>query len=382
MRKIVFSFLILLTFIGVQAQSSSEKNSLSVFIDCSNYSGDCYSSYLRQEIGLVTFVRDRLDADVDIIAIQNRNDFGSRKNTLFVIGQNHFLGMNDTINYTIPPNATEQEGRDLWTQYIKVALFPYLAKTSMACYVKLDYHRNDTAEKKQESEKDPFNLWVFQISTSGSFYGTQYKKELGANGNASAIRETDISKWNINASASEQYTKYINDGQTYKYEYQDFSSGVGYVKKLTEHIGLGANADLRNSIYSNLKFQYTYGPLFEYSFFPYKEFNSRRLIFQYSLDSRHNQYYDTTIYLKMKEQLFAQEASGIASFTQKWGSLDMCVFWRNLFNDFKKNHLSFYGALTTRLVHGLNFAVWGNYTFVHNQLNIRKGDLSLDQLLA
>jgi hypothetical protein len=70
------------------------------------------------------------------------------------------------------------------------------------------------------------------------------------------------------------------------------------------------------------------------------------------------------------------------SSTQTWGSINVGAFWRNLLNDWKKNSLSFNGAITTRLVKGLNFAFWGNYNFVRNQINIRKGDASIDQLLA
>ena len=50
--------------------------------------------------------------------------------------------------------------------------------------------------------------------------------------------------------------------------------------------------------------------------------------------------------------------------------------------DFHKNNLSFSGAISTKIARGLNFAVWGHYSFNRNQINIRKGDASIDQILA
>lgn len=50
--------------------------------------------------------------------------------------------------------------------------------------------------------------------------------------------------------------------------------------------------------------------------------------------------------------------------------------------DWQKNNLSFRGAVSLKVAKGLNMAVWGNYNFVRNQINIRKGDATIDQLLA
>lgn len=381
--KYFFTLAILFWYSISHSQDIKElPKQLTVFVDCNNYGSDCYSSYLRQEIGLATFVRDRLDADVHIIAKANWNNLGAQINTLFVIGQKKFSAISDTITYTIPANSTELEQRDIWTKHIKISLLPYLSKTQLVHALNLTMTPSEETKKDSGTIKDPYHFWVFQFSTNGSINGNRVSKEVSAYGNANADRETNISKSNIYLSASEQYNRYDDNGKIYKYEYQDFGAGASHMKKLNEHVGAGLQADFKNSIFSNLKSRYTAGPVVELSYFPYKDFNSKRLVLQYSLDARYNTYYDTTIYLKTKEMLFAQEAAAIGSFTQKWGSINIGAFWRNLFTDFSKNSLSFNGAITARLVKGLNFALWGNYSFVHNQLNIRKGDISIDQLLA
>lgn len=383
MYKTLLLFLLFMNF-KINAQNTDIIKTLNVFVDCSNYEGDCQQAYLRQELSGITFVRDRLDADVHIIIKANWNNAGIQTNSLFVIGQKKFSSIQDTINYVIPANSTEQETREVYTKNIKIALLPYLAKTTLVNNIDISFTQNEDDKKSDPDKKDPYNYWVFQLGVNGSMSGNQVYKEISGSGYATANRETDISKSNIYFNTNEQYSKYrdIENNKTYIYEYQDFATGGSYMKKVSDHIGLGAQLDFKNSIFSNLKYQYTAGPLAEYSFFNYKDFNTRRLIFQYSIDARHNTYYDTTIYFKTKEMLFAQEASLIGSFTQKWGSINAGIFWRNLFRDFTKNSLGFNGAFTARLFKGLNFAIWGNYSFIRNQLNIRKGDASIDQLLA
>jgi hypothetical protein len=354
-----------------------------VFLDCNNYGGDCYKDFVRQEISIATFVRDRLDADVHVIAKNNNNSVGTQINSFFIIGRNLFEGKFDTLNFPYPLNSTEAEKRKIWVHQLKIALIPFLAKTSLMNDVSIEVHEKEKADTSANAKvKDPYNFWVFQVGLSGSFDGNQIYKSAEGNGYVFADRETVVSKTNIYASANEQYSKYNDNGTYYIYEYQQFNLGGDCAKKMNEHYAVGGGVDFTNSIYSNLKSQYTIGPKIEYSIFPYKEFNTKRWIVQYGVDARNNSYYDTTIYLKTHEFFFAQNLSSIYSLTQKWGSINVGVFWRNLLHDWSKNNLSFNGAVSARLFKGLNFSIWGNYNFVRNQINIRKGDATIDQLLA
>lgn len=378
--KLLFSLIMFCTF---HSFSQSFQGPIKVFLDCSNFGGDCYNDYVRQELTIVNFVRDRLDADVHIIAKNNQNSIGTQINTFFVVGRNHFQYHSDTLNYTVPLNSTESEIRNLWVKNIKLALIPYLAKTASVDEIEINIRKKDVKEIDTTlKQSDPYNFWVFQIGLSGSYDGNQVYKSAEGNGYLFADRETNDSKTNLYINANEQFSKYDDNGTIYKYEYQVFNVGGDYVKKINQHVAYGGGIDYTNSIFSNLKSQFTIGPKIEYSVFPYKDFNTKRFVFQYGVDVRNNIYYDTTIYLKTKELFSAQYLSAIVSSTQTWGSINVGAFWRNLLNDWKKNSLSFNGAITTRLVKGLNFALWGNYNFVRNQINIRKGDASIDQLLA
>lgn len=364
------------------AQANPIQDKLDVFIDCNNFGSDCYPQYVRQELNTITFVRDRLDADVHILAMANWNSVGVQTNTLYIIGRKQFENQTDTLTYAIPQNSTEDETRKLWVKQLKMALLPFLLKTGLVKAIEINFPSTSEAVSDTTTEKDPYNFWVFQFGLSGSYSGNQVYKDASGNGYFFADRETNESKTNVYINASEQFTSYKDGADIYEYDYQQFGLGAAYAKKLTTHVALGGDIDFNNSIFSNLKAQFSLGPRIEYSIFPYKEFNTKRWVFQYGIEGRRNVYYDTTIYLKTQETFMAQSLSSIVSFTQKWGSINLGIFWRNLLHDWSKNNLSFNGALSFRLFKGFNMAIWGNYNFVRNQINIRKGDASIDQLLA
>ena len=200
--------------------------------------------------------------------------------------------------------------------------------------------------------------------------------------NVSAYKETETQKMNMYVSTSQETQKYVDDGTTYKYDFQSYYLGLEHYKKMNSHIGLGAELNASNSLYSNYKVRIQTSVNAEYSIFPYKDFNSKRWVVVYSVGPMFNQYYDSTIYLTSKDFLFQHNLGSICSYIQPWGSVNLGVFWSNLLSDFTKNNLSLNGALQFKIAKGLNFAVWGNYTFVHDQINIRKGDIDLNQLLV
>lgn len=380
-QLITFLFVLISSFLFAQ----EKPNHLNVFLDCSNNGSNCYYDYVRQELSLITFVRDRTDADVHLLLKSNWNTQGTQITTLFVIGKRAFESKNDTINYSAPPSFTDDEKRKQLVKSIKIALLPYISKTTLVEKIVTEFKRNEGEEILKDSvakKKDPYNFWVFQFGLSGSYSGNQVSKDANGNGYFFADRETPKTKTNFYINASEQYSKYESQGDVYEYDFQQFGVGIDHVKKLNEQIAFGTGANFNNSIYSNLKTQFTAGPKIEYSIFPYKKFNNIRWVIGYAIDARNNNYYDTTIYLKTKEFFFAQEANSIFSNTQEWGSINLGIFWRNLMQDWQKNNLSFSGAISLKVAKGLNMAIWGNYNFVRNQINIRKGDATIDQLLA
>jgi len=135
-------------------------------------------------------------------------------------------------------------------------------------------------------------------------------------------------------------------------------------------------------LYSNIKAGFTFKPKLEYSFFPYSKFNSSRIVLQYLIGGVHNNYYDTTVYFKTSEWQWQQSLNLITSFTKPWGSVNIGVFYSNYLEDFKLNNVFFNGAVSWRITTGLNFGIYGNYGLIHDQIALRKGNFTRDQLLV
>lgn len=382
MRKVIICLLIsLISNILTHGQVSKKLN---IFFDCGNYGNDCYSDYVRQEIPIVSFMRDRMDADVQIIALSQWNTTGSMVSTFQFLGLKEFSGKNDTLQFTIQPTATDDDRRNLVVKYIKQGLVRYWNLTDLAEYISISLPENKVDSSKTDfhkKEKDKYDYWVFQFGVNGNANGNQNYQDLSFSGYASADRETNKSKNNGFLSFSEQISSFNDNGTKLKYEFQDFNLGYSFAYKLNEHWAVGTDAKFSNSRFSNIRGKYGLGATLEYSIFPYKEFNTLRWIVITSLSAKHQSYYDTTIYLKTKESFFANELASIFSYTQPWGSVNVGAFSNVMIPDIAKSAVNFTGAISWRITRGLNFALWGNYSIVRNQINIRKGDASTEELL-
>lgn len=368
-------------FLALEGQEQDKKQrTLSVFLDCSN-GGECFLDFIRQELDILTFVRDRTDADVQVLIANQYNANGGTQSNMMLVGRHHFAPLSDTLSYYIDPNLTEDEKRHLLANKLKLALFPFLQLTEIG--KKIDITLPSREDLGMDSvAKDPWNFWVFQLGASGYSNGNENYFNLSGSGYITVNRETTSSRTGAYISADLSKQEYKDDGETYTYDFKNYYSEFNYVTKLSDHIGTGFSSFYMNSLFSNYKHRVSAMPRIEYSIFPYKDFTTKRLILGLDIGPQYQHYVDTTIYLKNKEFLLQQNISLISSFTKPWGSINVGLFWSNYFHDFSKNQFSINGAISTRLFKGFNLAVWGNYSFVHDQINIRKGDISVDQLLV
>jgi hypothetical protein len=165
-------------------------------------------------------------------------------------------------------------------------------------------------------------------------------------------------------------------------KFRDLSFSANHLRKLNEHWGVGVGGDVTNSIYQNLDNRSSLMPRVEYSITPYSKFNSDRIVVRYLAGPEYSNYGDTTIFLKTSEWQVKQSFQAIASFTKPWGSVNIGGFWSNYLSDFKKNNLSFNGGVSWRIFKGLQFGVGGNYSFVRDQINIKKAGASSTDILT
>ena len=337
----------------------------------------CDLEFLKHEITFVNYVRDRTEAQVYILASNQNTGSGGTNHLLFFIGQKEFVGKNDTISYSTRIDATADEIRNKNIQMIKIGLIPYVAKTPMIDNISISY---DATESKEEV-KDKWNSWVFQFDASSYLNGEKSYSYFSGNSGLSASRITEKSKIEISTGYYYNKNKYDTGDEIIESVSKSAWGSLLIVKSLTNHWSAGISLDCNNSTYSNIDFSYNIYPAIEYNIFPYSESSRKQIRIKYNIGFESNNYTDTTIYLKTKENLLG-ESLGIAFKTiQKWGSISMSVSGENYLHDFSKNSLYTSSTISLKIVKGLSFNLSGSYYFIHNQISLRKEGASVEEIL-
>ncbi len=363
-------------FLSSNIYAQDVPDELKVFIECDD---DCYYNYLREKLPALDYVRDRLVADVHIISKSNYSN-GLEQRVLFFLGRGKYAGKNDTLNYSIMDNVQLADKRDALVKNVLLGLIPYINHTSLREDIELSMKTKD--DQKTQTKEDKWKLWVFRLGVYGNLQGDKNYENKSVNGWFNASRENLKVKTEMSSEIYYQNQKYnLGDTATLSFDFRNWRVSASHVKKLNEHWGLGLWGNVFNRLFSNYVYRIAFGPKFEYSIFPYKDFNTKRLVLVYDINPVFNKYYDTTIYNKTQETLFNHSLSIISQFTYPWGDLNLGVFYNNYLDDFSKNYLGLNGGINLKVTKGFNVSIWGNYEYQNNQINLRKGNVPVDQLL-
>jgi len=375
MKRLIFLSVFSLLFLKVLPQETSSqsdtlrKDALNIFMDASDY--------IRKEIPYVNYVRDIKDARVYIISTSQRTGSGGIEFTYFLVGQHEFEGMRDTVSFVTTPDETTEGRRQKEVNTLKMGLMRYVAKTPLAKYMRISF-----SEPLSETvSSDKWNSWVFKTSLNGYLNGQKTYKSNYISGNLSASRITEDWKINLNARYYKNTSKYIIDENTVESSSDSKYITALLVKSLSDHLSVGGSTAVGSSSYSNKKLYFNLMPGIEYDLFPYSESTRRQLRILYSAGISLVHYTDTTIYDKIKENLWLHTISASYEVVQKWGSIDFTLTYSNYFHDWSKNNLSLDGYLSLRVAKGLNVTFGGGASLIHDQLNLVKQDLTYDEIL-
>ena len=375
MKRLIFLSVFSLLFLKVLPQDTPSqsdtlrKDALNIFMDASDY--------IRKEIPYVNYVRDIKDARVYIISTSQRTGSGGIEFTYFLVGQHEFEGMRDTVSFVTTPDETTEGRRQKEVNTLKMGLMRYVAKTPLAKYMRISF-----SEPLSETvSSDKWNSWVFKTSLNGYLNGQKTYKSNYISGNLSASRITEDWKINLNARYYKNTSKYIIDENTVESSSDSKYITALIVKSLSDHWSVGGSTAVGSSSYSNKKLYFNLMPGIEYDLFPYSESTRRQLRILYSAGISLVHYTDSTIYDKIKENLWLHTISASYEVVQKWGSIDFTLTYSNYFHDWSKNNLSLDGYLSLRVAKGLNVTFGGGASLIHDQLNLVKQDLAYDEIL-
>jgi hypothetical protein len=346
-------------------------------MESSDYMFEENTDYVHREIPYVNYVRDIRDAGVYIIPTRQRTGSGGYENTCFLVGQHEFAGMRDTITFVTTPDETTEGYRQKMVKTLKMGLMRYVAKTPLAKYMNITF-----SEPLSETvSTDKWNSWVFNGSLNGYLSGQKTYKYSYFSGNLSAGRITEDWKINLNARYYKNTSKYIiGDNTVESISDSKYLTGL-IVRSISDHWSVGGSSRIGTSSYSNEKIKYSLAPGIEYDLFPYSESTRRQLRILYSAGINIVNYMDSTIYNKIRENLWLHSLSASYEVVQKWGSIDFTLEYSNYLHDWSKNNLSFDGYLSLRVAKGLSLTFGGGASMIHDQLNLVKQDLTYDEIL-
>ena len=351
-----------------EKRDSARKGSIKFFIDCRS----CDMNYTRQEIPFVNYVRDTKEAEVYLLVTSQPAGSGGNQFTFAFQGLEKYAGMDDTLTYTSNPDETSAIVREKKTNMIKMGLMRYVARTPF--FDEIDI--KNTGEIKQHEIEDRWHNWVFELQTNPSYNGEETYKRFSIYNTFQITRVTPELKLEIELDQYSNKQTYIEDTVTTEYLVSSKSIRNLFVKSLGDHWSAGLRIDAESSTSQNYDLNIDMLPTIEYDIFPYSEATHRQFRILYSMGYEYSDYADTTIYNKVNEGQLKHSLSAAYQIQKKWGSINFSAYGSNYLSDFSKNRFGFWGYTRLRIIKGLSLSVNTGVTYINNQLNLARGELS------
>lgn len=371
---ILFIFCGLISAEPVHSQASDEKkdtirvDALKFFIDCRS----CDMNYTRQEIPYVNYVRDTREAEVYLLVTNQGTGSGGNRYTFAFQGLGKYTGKDDTLTYTSNPDETSAIIREKKTHMIKMGLMRYVARTPL--FDEVDIKNN--GDRKQHEDDDKWNNWVFMLQTSPRFNAEATYNRVSFWNSFDISKVTPDLKLEIEVDQFTNRQTFIKDEEVTEYRTSSRSIDNLFVLSLGSHWSAGLRWDLESSTNENYNLHTVFLPTVEYNLFPYSEATHRQFRMLYSIGYEYSDFVDSTIFNKMYEGKFRHGLRAAYQIQKKWGNINFSVSGSNYLDDFSKNKVDFWGFTRLRIIKGLSLSVNGGISYVNDQINLAKGELT------
>ncbi|MBY5956906.1 hypothetical protein KUV50_02085 [Membranicola marinus] len=358
---------------------SAQVNAPFVYIDCQ----DCDHNFIRTELSFVHYVRDPEMADIHVFVTTQETAGGGREYQFSFIGRRAFAGTDYTLKHYVGQNATESENRNAIIGFLNMGYASFILQTPLGARFSIEYKR-DGRDSVVPEINDPWNYWVFQA------YVGSVQLEMESN-------QTKFnSRWGLYADRVTEDWKfrlrpYFNYGLV-NIQAEDRDDPVvsiqrrhGFdsyaIKSLNDHWSAGLFGTYLTNNGQNLHHNIVISPGIEYSLFPYKVATRKAITFTYQLGYGYHDYYEETIYGKIKENLFDHQFKGVVNILQPWGNIETGFSGSQYLHDLSRFRVELYGQTSVRVFEGFSLGFQTEYSVVRDQLGLPKGEASLEDVL-
>ena len=361
-----------------QQVPAEEQGSLRMFLDCPNFF--CDLDFYRREINFVSYVRDRQDADIHVL-MRTQQTGGGREHSINFIGLRDFDGIETTLVYNSSSTDTQDETRNGLARVIKMGLMRYVAESPVANQIDIRF-RSAGPQQARGPVDDPWDYWVFSISTNGNANFQSLSRFFRIGGSVSANRTTEDWKFNLRFNGNYNESVFeLTDGSEVESTRESYGSNGLLVKSVGDHWGVGAFVTANRASFTNEAFRFRFTPAVEYNIFPYAESSRRQFTVRYAAGINAVNYDEETIFDKFSDTLAEHSLTGALQFTQPWGNSSISLTGTQFLNDLSKNRLTVFGNTNIRLVRGLSFNFFGSASRVRDQLFLPKSGATDEEVL-
>ena len=370
LKSLFFLFFITLTSLY------SQNNSIKLFLKCS-----CDSNYIRDQINYIDYVRDQENANI-ILEVYGDPNGNRGKYSIYFIGKNKFIGMDNQLSFESHPKMTNDEIRSGLKDKIQTGILRYLVKTTDINDLNISITKPESNISDNDSLiVDKWKNWIFEISASGYYEKESSRKVNDFNGRFEVNRYTE--DWRI-----ETTLRFFKRIEEFLSETNNFKSSRVYkgaygkiVRSISDHWSTGIFYGLSEDSYENIKFSNNFSPAIEYSIFPYKDVVRREMVLEYKIGYRKNNYQSKTIYGKNDEFLGTHSFAFKTRYRQNWGDIYSRFSFFTYLHDNSKNRLTFDNYLNIRIFEGFSLRLGAEIRFIRDQINLAAGQASIEDLL-
>jgi hypothetical protein len=353
------------------SQAPGEARRLRVYLDC----GQCFSDYLRDQITWVDFVRQPQDADVVLLSSTRSTGGGGTEYLLRFVGAGRFVGTDRDLRAVSMVGDPEDLQRTGVLDAVTVGLLGYMALDGLPPGFALSVRPRTAPAGDAPPARDPWNLWVFSMRGNASLDAEESTRELEWSGSVSADRVTDRWKIAFGAGIDESRETFdLDEDDPFKVTRGSRELEGFVARSLGPHWSLGFDGGVESSDFGNTTLSARFSPAIEYSVFPYQDYASRQLLFQYEAGIEHARYKEITIFDRVRETRWRHELSASFDQRQPWGSVEIGAEWSQYFHDFSLYRLEADAELSLRIVRGLSLSLEGNASRIRDQIALpRRG---------
>ncbi|TAK50593.1 MAG: hypothetical protein EPO28_00010 [Saprospiraceae bacterium] len=360
------------------AQTTASESAPKVFFDCQTL---CYWDHIRSELSYLDFMRDRQNADVYLLLTSLTTGSDGTQWTLTLNGLDRFEGMTDTLVFFTGADATDGQLQNLQVEKIQMALLPFILKTSLAGRVQVHITKDTAANGTSNTKPDPWDYWVFSLGGELHLNGEESFASLNAKSFLSVNRVTDYDKLGFSVDYNYSRNRFSLEEEDFISKIRQLSVWTIYVHSISDHWSLGGFASIYNSTVANIDFSTSLRPAIEYNVFPYAQATKRQFTFLYNIGPFFNNYADTTIFNVERQWFVRQDMEVDFRQIQEWGTLNIGIEFANYLHDWSLLALTFNPEIGWNIFRGFNLNMGGEISLVRNQLNIRKGSATNEEVL-